>query len=269
MAGGRCAQAGYLLCELNRWITRKQSRPKPGPERRPQLGLGRPFQVSRLRAYRNMELSSVPSAWTLALSYVGNGSEIDGPGNMAIDRDGNVWSTTNNYTFNADDSLPACAGGAVSELTPTGADAPGAPFSGGGVSGAGFGIAIDTIGNVWVSNFGFAGTGCAQTPPADSVSELSGLGTVLSAASGFTQGPIAAPQGTAVDQGGNVWIANFGNNTVTEYPNGNANGSIVIGSARHLVQPSMRRATSFLRTRVRIPSPSFTPMAALPPVRHY
>src|SRR5689334_21696734 len=41
------------------------------------------------------------------------------------------------------------------KLTSTGEDAQGAPYSGGGVNGTGFGITLDPNGNVWVGNFGF------------------------------------------------------------------------------------------------------------------
>ena len=165
-------------------------------------------------------LGQAPSGWPLGLYYVGNGSELDGPGQMAIDAKGNVW-TTNNYVFNADHTVPTCGGTEVPVLTPTGSDYAGAPFSGGGISGAGWGIAIDLKSNVWVGNFGFFGKNCATPPSANSVTELSSTGAALSPSAGYTPGPVASPQGVAVDQTGNVWIANFGQASVTEYPGGN------------------------------------------------
>ena len=167
-------------------------------------------------------LSIPPDAWTIALTYVGNGAEFDGPGNMAVDQDGNIW-ITNNYEFASDPFVPVCGSKLLSKLTPTGADAPGAPFTGGGLDGAGFGIAIDLTGNVWVSNFGFAGQGCSTPPLANSVSEFASAGMPLSPADGFTQGPIYRPQGTAVDQAGNVWIVNSGSDSVTQFVAGDPN----------------------------------------------
>jgi hypothetical protein len=146
-------------------------------------------------------LSQAPDAWALALKYVGNGAEFDGPGNMAIDQNGNVWCT-NNYVFNSDATQPACGGKQLLELTPTGTDAPGAPFSGGGVDGAGFGIAIDKSADVWVGNFGFEGTGCTSPPKANSVSEFNSAGIPQSPSLGFTQGSICAPSGHGVRSGG-------------------------------------------------------------------
>ena len=165
-----------------------------------------------------------PDAWTIALTYVGNGREFDGPGNMAIDKDGNVWST-NNYVFGRDPTKTACGGKQVLKLAPTGEDAPGAPYTGGGVDGAGFGIAIDQKGRAWVANFGFSGRGCESPPPANSVSLFSSTGKALSPPPGFTNGPINRPQGTVVDQKGNLWIANsgadkLGRYTITKYVDG-------------------------------------------------
>jgi sugar lactone lactonase YvrE len=182
------------------------------------------FLQSKLGSPYGPALSSAPNAWTLALVYEGNGHEFDGPGNMSIDTEGNVWST-NNYMYNSSSSSCAVGGRQVLKLTPTGADAPGAPYSGGGLYGAGFGIALDPSGNAWVANFGFQGVDngvpCDPNPPQLSISEFSSNGSPLSPSTGFTQGDISQPQGTVSDQQGNIWIANCGNNSVTEFPKGN------------------------------------------------
>ncbi len=112
---------------------------------------------------------------------------------------------------------------------------PEAPYSGGGLSGAGFGLAIDpTTHEVWVSNFGFAGVGCDEVPPMNSVSQFTPEGVQLSPDSdpacgmdqdgvftgGWCAGDISSPQGTAVDADGTVWINNFCGGTITRYPQG-------------------------------------------------
>ncbi|MBF0517816.1 MAG: hypothetical protein HQK97_12010 [Nitrospirae bacterium] len=171
-------------------------------------------------------LASAPDAWTLALKYTGNGREFDGPGNMAVDKDGNVW-VTNNYEFNSDPSESVCGGKLLMKLTPTGSDAVGAPFSGGGIDGTGFGIGIDTNGDVWLSNFGFQGKGCITPPASNSVSKFSSAGVALSPNNGFTSGGISSPQGTASDQSGSIWIANYDNNSITQYPLGNPNAPLM------------------------------------------
>ncbi len=167
-------------------------------------------------------LDAPPETWVLALKYTGNGHEFDGPGNTAFDADGNAW-ISNNYVFRVNHALPTCGSNLVSRLTPSGADFPGAPYSGGGLSGQGFGVAFDPEGNVWVANFGFYGSTCPedQLPPHNSVSKFSGSGAVLSPDSGFTQGEIDSPQGMVSDPAGNIWIANTCSGTVTQYIAGN------------------------------------------------
>jgi sugar lactone lactonase YvrE len=169
-------------------------------------------------------LSSAPDAWTLALRYDGNGHELDGPGNIAFDTDGNAW-ISNNYQYNADPAVPVCGGHTVLRFTPTGHDVPGAPYRGGGLYGAGFGITLDPKGNAWVANFGFQGSGCPIDPrPLErSVSEFAPVGTPLSPPSGWRQGGITQPQGLAADRSGTVWIANCGQDSVTRLPDGDPN----------------------------------------------
>lgn len=149
-----------------------------------------------------------PSAWTLALRFDGDGSSMSGPGDFAIDHDGNLW-VTNNYEFNADPMVPVCGSDLLLEFTPTGRYVGGSPFSGGGLSGAGFGIDIDRYGDVWVGNFGFAAPepGCPadRQPAHDSVSRFTADGRPLSpdatasSTGGYTQGGISYPQGTVAD----------------------------------------------------------------------
>jgi sugar lactone lactonase YvrE len=185
------------------------------------------FALSRTNStYRpRLDRRHKPDAWTIALTYKGNGRELNGPGNMAIDKDGNVWST-NNFEFSRNPTKSVCGGKQVIKLTPTGEDAAGAPYSGGGVDGAGFGIAVDQKNRAWVANFGFFGVGCDDPPPADSVSLFSSTGKALSPRKGFRSGAINGPQGTVVDRKGNVWIANFnaddrGRYSITKYVDGN------------------------------------------------
>lgn len=166
-----------------------------------------------------------PDGWTLALRFDGDGISIDGPGNFAIDGDGNLW-VNNNYEYTPDPRTSSCGSDLLFKFTPDGSFASGSPFTGGGLNGAGFGITIAPDDHIWVGNFGFAGVGCAVTPPADSVSEFTPDGVPVSpsatAAStgGYTEGPIDAPQATVADRSGTIWIANCGNGTVTRYPDG-------------------------------------------------
>jgi hypothetical protein len=63
------------------------------------------------------------TAWIIAIRYVGNGMEMNGPGNTAFDAEGNAW-IANNYVFQDNPLDVACGDDHVLRLTPTGEDAP-------------------------------------------------------------------------------------------------------------------------------------------------
>jgi hypothetical protein len=181
------------------------------------------FTLSQMSSKYAPVLSSAPDAWTIVLQYYGNynqagtRNQINGPGNMAVDAQGNIY-----IGINYDGQTYACGGRIVVKLNPNGAEDPRSPFSGGGVNGVGWGTTIDPTGNIWVGNFGFAGSMCQVPPPANSVSKFTPNGTALSTGAGFTgNGYISSPQGTVSDAAGNIWIANFtGVNYVTELVGG-------------------------------------------------
>ncbi len=182
----------------------------------PPLGAAAIYALSLANKTYAPTVASSPAAWTIALKYYGNGKEFDGPGAFAIDAHGNIW-VTNNYEYNADPHVPACGSKIVIELTPLGDDAPGAPFSGGGIDGLGWGVTLDKSGDIWLGNFGFQGKGCTVPPKDQSVTQLTAGGSPVSPSTGWQQGPIDRPQGTVADLSGNIWMANFGNGTVTVY----------------------------------------------------
>ena len=77
-------------------------------------------------------------------------------------------------------------------------------YIGGGLLGA-EAIAIDGLGNAWVTNF-----------ETFAVTEISSTGVFLSGANGYTSGGLSQPDAIAIDTSGNVWVTNFGANSVTE-----------------------------------------------------
>ena len=166
-----------------------------------------------------------PDSWTVALRFDGDGKSLDGPGAFAIDGEGNLW-VNNNYNFGSDPIVPQCASDELFKFDPRGRFTDGSPFSGGGLSGSGFGLSLAPDGNVWVGNFGFQGLGCTEPPPRNSVSEFRPDGTPLSpnatatSTGGYIAGPIEAPQATVADRDGNIWIANCESDRVTQYPDG-------------------------------------------------
>lgn len=175
-------------------------------------------------------LSDPPAAWTLALRFDGDGESLSGPGNFAIDPDGNVW-INNNYQYNADPSVPVCGSDQAFQFAPNGELL--ATLQGGGLSGSGFGIEFDAAGRLWFSNFGFAAAapGCPedQQPPHNSMSLFDGSAP-LSPDTGFTQGDLSWPQGIEMGADGTLWIANCGNDTVAVYPDGDPEQARNLGS---------------------------------------
>ncbi|MFD4422122.1 NHL repeat-containing protein [Agromyces sp. NPDC058484] len=173
--------------------------------------------------------TSAPSGWVIALRFYGNGRQFNGPGNVAFDAQGKVWANNNtNWS-----RLPSriCPGTDMFHLDPYAPRQPMETFTGGGLNGAGFGIAIDTRDRVWVGNFGFTGSECKEGPPtSNSVSAFQPDGEPISGDDGFTDGPLSWPQGVKSDVAGNMWIANCGNDSVVVYPDGDNTRSFVAGS---------------------------------------
>jgi hypothetical protein len=196
--------------------------------RNPGHNVGKLFALSRSGPvpYRPaLRASARPDAWVLALRFYGNGKTLSGPGNSAVDADGNVWVAAN-YTWSSNPAAEVCGSKLLFKFLPSGRYAPGSPYSGGGVNGAGFGVAIDLHRRIWVGNFGFAAHKCADPPPHNSLSLFTPSGKPLSpnatskSGGGFTAGKVSWPQGVVSDRHSNIWAANCGNNTVTVYPKG-------------------------------------------------
>lgn len=170
---------------------------------------------------------SPPSAWVLALRFYGNGHQFNGPGNVAFDAQGRVWS--NNNAQWAINPKKVCPGLEMFRLDPYAKGRPMETFTGGGLNGAGFGIGLDPRHDVWVANFGFTGSECPVAPTSNSVSEFTIDGSALSRDHGYRDGPLSWPQGIKSDVTGNMWIASCGNNSLVEYRNGDHRQSVVVG----------------------------------------
>ncbi|MFI8771162.1 NHL repeat-containing protein [Gordonia sp. NPDC062954] len=177
------------------------------------------FTLAKTRPVFGPGVALPPTSWTLALRFDGGGGLIDGPGNFAIDPEGNLW-VNNNYVYNSDRRVPVCASDMLFKFGPDGAMVDGSPYRGGGLSGSGFGVTLGPSGNVWASNYGFAAPGCPDQPPHNSVSEFTPQGQPISPSTGYTQGRLDWPQGMTFDRRGSLWMANCGSGTVTVYPDG-------------------------------------------------
>jgi streptogramin lyase len=84
-----------------------------------------------------------------------------------------------------------------------------------------FGIAIDSSGSVWVTNYASGG----------GVTKLSNSGSVLSGATGYSGGGLNYPVDIAIDGAGSVWVANQFGNSVTAISN---SGSSLSGANGYL-----------------------------------
>src|SRR5215218_9043306 len=146
------------------------------------------FRLPKARAYRPT-LSQAPSSWVLSLKHTDAAASYDGPGRMAFDSQGNIWVTNNFQPPGIE------AGPYVVSLDPAGHPRNGGAVSGGGILGNWWGIAIDSLDRVWLSNFtgddpnefyspNFKGGNAASLFTAD--------GQALSG-NGFTAGNLQAP----------------------------------------------------------------------------
>ncbi|MGH7935006.1 MAG: NHL repeat-containing protein [Candidatus Binataceae bacterium] len=131
-----------------------------------------------------------------AASFGVGGNNPDG---IALDSHNNIW-------------VANLGNSSVTELAANNPDLA-ANFTGGGLN-VPADLAIDGADNVWVANC--AVTGCDGTS-VSTVTELNSAGTALSPVSGFTGAAMNDAVGIAVDAAGNVWVANQGNSTVTEF----------------------------------------------------
>ncbi|MCB1706433.1 MAG: hypothetical protein KDI17_16320 [Halioglobus sp.] len=176
------------------------------------------FELITADSYQPDLGSNAPSAWTLALLFKGDPTNLAGPGNMAFDQDGQMWIVNNLVTADTY-ILPDCASQLLFRMDPaTGAVD---TFTGGGVLGAGYGVTIAPQTNdVWVGNYGFKGSTCPVDIANNSVSQFTAEGVPLSPDAqhfdpvshnpqdgGWTQGGIGWAQGTVANPQGDIWIA--------------------------------------------------------------
>src|SRR5215211_7801257 len=181
------------------------------------------FRLPKARAYRPT-LAQAPSSWVLSLKHTDAAANYDGPGRMAFDSQGNIWVTNNFQPPGIE------AGPYVVSLDPAGHPRNGGAVSGGGILGNWWGIAIDSLDRVWLSNFTGDDPNEFYSPNfkgGNLASLLTSTGQAVYP-NGTTAGSLQAPQGIAVDQSDNVWIANHGGNSVTMYPKGDPGQARVI-----------------------------------------
>ncbi len=156
--------------------------------------------------------SPIPNQWTLTLKVNDSGAEnfmIAGVGYLDFDKNDRLW-LTNNVRQGTPNSSTFCV-----VLEPDGSPAPFSPLFGGGLLGAGFGIAADPEGEkIYVGNFGWGPT--EWNPQQGSISAFSHDGSVLSPSKGYTEG-LSRVQGMEFDAEGNLWMASWGSQDPMPY----------------------------------------------------
>ncbi|MCH9651470.1 MAG: hypothetical protein K0U98_24805 [Deltaproteobacteria bacterium] len=147
----------------------------------------------------------VPDQWTLTIKVNDSGAEnflIAGVGYVAFDKNDRAW-LTNNVRQGTPNSSTFCV-----VLEPDGSPAPFSPLFGGGILGAGFGVAVDRAGEtIYQGSFGWGPT--EWNPQSGSIAAYSHDGRVLSPSNGYTQG-LSRVQGMDIDQEGNLWTCSWG-----------------------------------------------------------
>jgi hypothetical protein len=141
-------------------------------------------------------LTAAPNDFSLGLLFTGGGINLTN--GMAVDSDGNVWSTNDSYYLTEISSAGVFMSGSNGY------------FSGAYVPGP---IAADLNGNIWIGN------GAHTIDGPGSIVELSSDGTILSGANGYGYGLLLRPEGLAVDASNNIWVADTVSDSVVEFSN--------------------------------------------------
>ncbi len=161
-------------------------------------------------------LNFSPTAWVLPLKFDGGGLRAGGKG--MFDSESNFW-VADNFTvgWQGQDSLWE---GHASKFAPNGK--PLSPittgFTGGGMEGGSFGLAVDAKDNAWFSNYGtksiavFDKNGKPLTPPE---------GITFNGRLGLMQGIIVAPSG-------DVWALCISKSQLVYFPKGDINHGRIV-----------------------------------------
>ncbi|MGH7778442.1 MAG: choice-of-anchor D domain-containing protein [Candidatus Binataceae bacterium] len=154
------------------------------------------FADSQVGRVFSPALAEAPNDWSIALTLTAGG--LGEPTALAIDSAGDAWIA--NYE------------NAVSEFSPGGN--PLSPPSGFGHNQVeeSFGIAIDQLGFVWITNEQSGGNDNAGL---GTIAKMSPSGVVLSG-EGYSGGGLDYPVAIAIDGSGGAWIADYGGNSITE-----------------------------------------------------
>jgi hypothetical protein len=198
--------------------------------RHPARHVGGIYLFSKTVDFYQPALSKQPDAWTIVVKVNDSGDDahmFGGPGNLAFDSKGRVW-IANNVEQGTGNGTPWSI-----VLGPDGHPARNesggklTPFSGGGLLGPGFGVAVDATDRIWLGDFGWGDA--KPNPGGASLFELQNgaINPISPDPNGYTEGSLLRVQGTLVDAAGNVWLASWGNGRVVVYLGGDPSNAIV------------------------------------------
>jgi hypothetical protein len=190
--------------------------------------LGRNLRPTPFMPY----LSWAPSAWVLPLRFTGGG--LSAPGKTMIDSKGNVWAG-DNFLVGAQ-NVDALWAGNLSKFAPDGK--PLSPmttgFTGGGLEGIGFGLAIDADDNVWASTYG-----------SRAIVKFNNHGEPLSPPGGYNfNGQLGLMQGIIATHSGDVWALGVSKNQLVYFPKGDPTKARIVCEGRK-VEPCKSFAAPF------------------------
>jgi hypothetical protein len=161
-------------------------------------------------------LNFAPSAWVLPLKFAGGGLRAGGKG--MFDSEGNLWSGSN-FTVGWQAQASLWQGNAA-KFAPNGC--PLSPkttgFTGGGMEGGTFGVAVDAKDNAWLTNYG-----------GESIAVFDKSGKPLTGPEGITfDGRLGQMQGIIATPSGDVWALGISKNQLVHFPEGDfSQGRIV------------------------------------------
>jgi sugar lactone lactonase YvrE len=190
--------------------------------RNPANHVGGIFAQARAIDIYQPALELQPDAWTIVVKVNDSGSDepdgqmFSGPGSLAFDSEGRAWITNNTIQGTPDGTKYGIVLDAAGRPAANGS-ALMTPYTGGGLLGGGYGIAIDGKRQIWMSDFGWG----ANKPPEGGVSVFTQDAVPVSPdPHGYTTA-VHRVQGIAIDRSDNVWIAGYESNSVAVYIGGN------------------------------------------------
>lgn len=197
--------------------------------RNPAVHVEEIYVQSQVVAPYQPALAAKPDAWTLAVKVNDTGSAampFGGAANTVFDDRGYAWINNNTIQGMSTSAM------SVIVLKPDGSPSDGSdgtpksPVTGGGVLGAGFGISRSEVdGSIWVGNFGWGGDNPGpQGNGSGSVSRFAADGDPISGSNGYDGGTDRV-QGIVAAADGNVWSANFGNDELVVFRDGDPDQS--------------------------------------------